>query len=168
VDDGGGGGVNAGHDEIGGWVLGRFDDAGDLAVRVGVTDAVSACVLPGDFREEEAASARSSRWRRTTSSRVTWKMLSPSISMNSCSAVSPAPPYFPVLPEFPVFVLALEHVDGVKGLLILVPINQDAIVTDAELVPRVILQPVEKVPGEIENIVQFLDGSLCVLTFEFV
>jgi hypothetical protein len=34
-------------------VLGRFDDVGDLAVRVGVTDAVSACVLPGDFCKED-------------------------------------------------------------------------------------------------------------------
>jgi hypothetical protein len=87
VEDGGGDGVNAGPNEIRGGVLGCFDDVDDLAVRVGVTDAIAACVLGTSMRK--AASARSSRWRRTTSSRLAWKTLSP--SMNGTTKESPRP-----------------------------------------------------------------------------
>ena len=54
MEDGGREDVKAGHHEIGGWVLWFLDDVGDLAVRVGVTDAVATRVLPEDFLDEKS------------------------------------------------------------------------------------------------------------------
>ena len=66
--------------------------------------------------------------------------------------VVPGPPDLAVFPEFAVFLLALEDVDDVNRLIVLVPVNQDAEVTDPELVPRVVLQPIEEVVRKVAAI----------------
>jgi len=80
----------------------------------------------------------------------------------------PRPPYLTVLSEFSVLRLPLEGVDGVEHLVVLVPINQHAEVTDTKLVAGMVLEPVEKVVREVADVLQLVDDSLRVLRFELL
>jgi hypothetical protein len=66
--------------------------------------------------------------------------------------ISPRPPDLAILLEFTVLLFSLEDVDCVQRLVTLVPIDEDADITDTQLVAKVICQPIEEGIGDITDL----------------